>query len=677
MTTVYRVRRRRPNSAMVESLRGKATGLIHYACRADLRALASAVMETAVDAYHTDLLRYVRRDAHKEEVAATFTRNLRSKEPLLIAAEMGALIEDADPATDIVEHYILSLRKGEGFGEHLEYAVDTLMKGLGLDNCPAVAALHRDTDNEHVHLVVLRIDKDTGEIVNPLKYDITRAHQMLAVMEAQTGWSREKQARWQVRDGRLILDGQTDIGAADNPFSWPDRHYPDEDVSSAAQAKEAKTGIESGERLVRRVVPELIEKHDNLADLLDALDREGISLSKKGSGAVYRVTTEGLNRDAQEEFVRCSVIRRWSYGKLRARYGELPEEFGKDVCPRPSRPIDGNPDRPRYAAMHAQYFERLNAITQSVRMALPRTPGLNEAIALGRSTCVFPTLDAWRAGELPPDPGEVMFASVGARIFEAPAPTAPRQIKGQSDALFIAANSGRRTIYQRRASPLTPGRIVDFGDRVILVGPVGEAELKKTMALFAARGADLVSATGLDKAEWKAASRIAASYGVRLVIPDQHQQSVGIGANTTSVSDQPQKPERNDIVPSERDSSGNPLRATKQREPEDSRNVAEAPPASHSRENETAEPPMPEFVAWQQAEAAYDVMRRDASTDAPLEALMRERDRCAWMLQRKSTAPETATMKLASGERERVATQAERHAERLKNIASMQAGLGR
>ena len=151
MTTVYRVRRRRPNSAMVESLRGKATGLIHYACRADLRALASAVMETAVDAYHTDLLRYVRRDAHKEEVAATFTRNLRSKEPLLIAAEMGALIEDADPATDIVEHYILSLREGEGFGEHLEYAVDTLMKGLGLDNCPAVANTDQtDTDGDGV-----------------------------------------------------------------------------------------------------------------------------------------------------------------------------------------------------------------------------------------------------------------------------------------------------------------------------------------------------------------------------------------------------------------------------------------------------------------------------------------------------------------------------------------------
>jgi hypothetical protein len=538
-------------------------------------------METAIDAYQADLLRYVRRDAHKEDVAATFTRNLRSKEPLLIAGEMGALIEDADPATDIVEHYILSLREGEGFGEHLEYAVDTLMKGLGLDNCPAVAALHRDTDNEHVHLVVLRIDKDTGEIVDPLKYDIIRAHQMLAVMEAQTGWSREEHARWQVRDGRVILDGQTDIDAADDPSSWPDRFYPTEELSSASRTKEAKTGVESGERLVRRVVPELIEKHDNLADLLEALDREGISLSKKGSGAVYRVTTEGLNGDAQEELVRCSVIRRWSYGKLRARYGELPEEFGKDVPPRSSRPIDGNPDRPRYAAIHAQYLERLNAITQSVRMALPRTPGLNEAIALGRATCVFPTMDAWRAGELPPDPGEVMFAHVGARIFEAPALTSPKQTKGQSDALFIAANSGRRTIYQRRASPLTPGRIVDFGDRVILVGPAGEAELKKTMALFAARGADLVSATGLDEAEWKAASRIAASYGVRLVTPDQHRQSVGIGTNKTSVNDQPQKPERNDIVPSERDSSGNPIRATIQEEPKGSRNADETPPAIH------------------------------------------------------------------------------------------------
>ena len=389
------------------------------------------------------------------------------------------------------------------------------------------------------------------------------------------------------------------------------------------------------------------------------------------------MTKKDLNGDAQEELVRCSVIRRWSYGKLRARYGELPEEFGKDVSPRSPTPTDGNPDRPRYAAMHAQYLERLNAITQSVRMALPRTPGLNEAIALGRSTCNFPTLDAWRAGELPPDPGEVMFAHVGARIFEAPALTSPKQTKGQSDALFIVANSGRRTIYQRRASPLTPGRIVDFGDRVILVGPAGEAELKKTMALFAARGADVVSATGLEKAEWKAASRIAASYGVKLVTPDHHQPNVGIGTNKTSVSDQPQNLERNSIVPSEQDRSENPIRATIQEEPTVSRNADETPPAIHIRDNEIAEPPMPEFVAWQQAEAAYDVMRRDASTDASLEALMRERDRCAWVLQRKSAAAKTATMRLASGQKERIATQAERHAERLKNIASMQTGLGR
>ncbi|MBL45746.1 MAG: hypothetical protein CMN71_13785 [Sphingomonadaceae bacterium] len=589
---------------MVESLRGKATGLVHYAWRADLRELATAAMETAVDAYHTDLLRYVRREGHKEEVAATLTRNLRSEEAGLIAAEMGALIEDADPPTDIVEHYIISVREGERFGEHLDKAVDTLMKGLGLENCPAVAALHRDTDNEHIHLVVLRIDKDTGEIVDPLKYDIIRAHQMLAVLEEQTGWSREKKARWQVQNGRLVLDGETDIGSADDPSSWPDRYYPDKELSSASRTKEAKTGIESGERIVRRVVPGLIVRHEKLPDLLEALQREGISLSKKGSGAVYRVTTKGTNGEARAELVRCSVIRRWSYGKLREKYGELPEEFGSDDTPREPRPIDGSPDRPRYAAMRAEYLERLNAITRNVRMAMPRNADLNEAIASGRRACVFPTLEAWRNGELPFDPGEVMFAHVGARIFEAPDAKAPKHVSGQPDALFMAIRSGRRTIYQRREAPMAAARLVDFGNRVVLIGPAGENEVKKTMALFAERGDKVVSAAGLDKTEWRMAARIAASHGITLVAADPHQLGVGQITVKGPEGDQLQRPSPDRTVKSGRDSASPPIRTKPRHEPDGSRNAGGTPPPMHAHEDQAAEPSMAEIVAWQQAEDA-------------------------------------------------------------------------
>ncbi|MEL7729848.1 relaxase/mobilization nuclease domain-containing protein [Citromicrobium bathyomarinum] len=634
-------------------------------------------METAVDAYHADLLRYAWRNAHKEEVAATCKRNLRSDDATLIAAEMGALIEDADPTIDVVEHYIVSLREEESFGEHLDATVDTLLRGLGLQNCPAVAALHRDTDNEHIHLVVLRIDKDTGEIVDPLKYDIIRAHQMLAVLEAETGWSREVNARWQVQKGRLVLDEQTDIGPADDPSSWPDRYFPTNKLSSAARNKETKTGIESAERIVRRVVPGLIESHDNLTDLLKALQHEGISLSKKGSGAVYRVTTKGETGEARDEFVRCSVIRRWSYGMLRAKYGELPDEFGTDASPRYSRAVDGSPDRPHYAAMRAEYIERLNGITRSVRMALLRTPQLNGAIASGRSACIFPSLEAWRQGELPPDPGEVMFAHVGARIFEAPVSTVHNQIRAQPDDVYIAAPSKRRIIYQRRGSLMGPSRIVDFGNRIVLIGRASASELSKTMALFAARETMVVSATGLNKSEWKVATRVAASYGITLIAANRDRFGVGRMAGKTSDGAQHQPNSQDRTTTSSDDHTQHAARSVPETGTGGDRIDAKGSTPILTQRAQPIKPLAAEFLAWQHAEAAHDAARRQSEQGSTLAALGRELDRCAWTLERQVAEVGTAEIDLSSGDRARLAAQAQRHTDRIQATAAMQAGLVR
>ncbi|MEL7686073.1 relaxase/mobilization nuclease domain-containing protein [Citromicrobium bathyomarinum] len=677
MTVVFKANRRGQSSAMVEGLRGKAAGLIHYAWRADLRALASALMETAIDPYHADLLRYIKRDAHKEEVAATLTRNLRSDEPPLMAEEMGALIEEAQPTTDIVEHYIVSLKEGERFGDDLHGTVDALLKGLGLQNCPAVAALHRDTDNEHFHLVVLRIDIHSGEIVDPLKYDIIRAHQMLAVIEARTGWSREANARWQVREGRLLLDDQTDIGAANDPSSWPDKYFPPNDLSSGARNKEAKTGVESAERIVRRIVPGLIESNERLPDLLVALRKEGIELSTKGSGAVYRVTTTGDTGEDREEFVRCSVIRKWSYGKLREKYGDLPGEIGKDVRARVPRPINGDSDRPRYALAREQYRERLNSISRDIRMAFPRTAALNEAIISSRSACSFPSFDAWRQGGVPADPGEVFFANLGAKVFEAKGGSQSSQAKRQSDTHFVASRSGRRITYRRRDAILGPGQIVDFGGRVILVGPVGDTELNKTIALFAVRGDKVVSASGLIKAEMKAAKRIAASYGITLI------DSNKINLIADGVLDVPENAGGTLQVQPKPGGSAKPeTSAMRRHHDRPTPRVADPEPAPplHSQRVGSSRPTDAVAMAtdaWREAENAVAAAREEGASAAALGQLGRMRDRQAWVLQRQLLSEDVSTSDLVRVEKQRLATQAERHKERLNANTAFHAGISR
>lgn len=678
MTVVHKVKRKGPSCAMVDSLRAKASGLVYYAYRADLRALASVSMKTALDAYHADLLRYIRRDAHKEEVAATLTRNLRSNAPALIAAEMGALIEDAEPTTDIVEHYIMSLRESEKFGEHLDDTVDTFLKGLGLQNCPAVAALHRDTDNEHIHIVVLRIDTLSGEIVDPLKYDIIRAHQMLAIIEEKTGWSREEQARWEVSDGRLLLDGKTDIGPADDPSVWPDRYYPPVDVSSQARKQEEKTGYESAERIVRQVVPDLIRMHPDLPSFLDALREEGIALSKKGSGAVYRVRSEDEDGNKREELVRCSVIRRWSYAKLHARYGDLPNEFGGEGPTRVSTPKDGDQDKPRYAALRERYREQVNAITRDVRMAVPRGAGIDAAIVAGRGACVFPGYNAWKSGEMPPDPNETMFTHVGVRIFDTPSSQKRSRLKGQTDAHFVAARSGRRTIYQPRSAPIEAGQVIEFGERIILTGAAGDVEVNKVMTLFALRGATTVRAWGLNRKELNAAKRIAAVHGIE-VIKAEGDQKAGLPTQST-VKDQ------KDISGAAKDAhfrqrasgpTSFPMRKEEQTNvhtDSDIRHVAAGSKAFP--EGSVAAQDYPELISWRKAELACNAARQAPAEDLDKSRLERERDRQASLLLTR-LAQDCNRGLLSDGEVERLKEQANKHAQRIAAMRAGQLGLGR
>lgn len=72
-------------------------------------------------------------------------------------AEMSALASDCVRSTDPINHYVLSWKKGENpTNEQVIESVDIFVNGLEMWGHQCVYALHTDTDNKHVHIVINR-----------------------------------------------------------------------------------------------------------------------------------------------------------------------------------------------------------------------------------------------------------------------------------------------------------------------------------------------------------------------------------------------------------------------------------------------------------------------------------------------------------------------------------------
>lgn len=508
----------------ISRLRGKTSALIHYVWRANLKALAYAAMETAINSYHRDLLRYVRRDEHQEEVAATLVRNVLTDNPELMTAEMTALMEEADAGDGVVEHVIVSVQKGDDLLGNFEEAVEILVDALGVGNCPVIGAVHADTDNMHFHLVIIRVDVDTGEIVELPKYDMIRGQQALAVMEDRFGWKREKNSRWEVVEGRLILDGSTDHGPSDNPREWPDRYFPPAGLSAQGARQEKTSGYVSAERRIQAVVPDIITENSDRASFLAELAKEGIKLVKAHRGAAYIVHMRDERGRPYQEQVKASVIRGWGAKALGRRYGQIDAGEGPEIEAKASKPKDDNSEWPRYTLAKSQYRERLNAMCQSVRAALPGGVSARERLATARAACAFPSFEEWQSGVRPADIGAALFANCEALVLEGSSASHRHKPTPVPDEIFRATRVGTKVAYTQRLSG-NASRIVDFGDKVVLIGRTTETEIHKALQLLAVRGAKVVSGTGFSKREIHRAQKIAKDFGIIVILREETNSS--------------------------------------------------------------------------------------------------------------------------------------------------------
>ena len=239
--------------------------------------------------------------AQREEMVSLAAESVRSKNP--------------------VNHYIMSWREGEQPSpDQVEEAVSIFMEELGIKDHQAIYALHKDTDNLHLHLAINRVHLETLKAVKINNgFDIEAAHKAIARIENVQGWQREQNGRYQVlENGELGRE-----------------HYDLEKPRQPDQKKrdmENRTGEKSAERIAIEDGAPIIKKAQTWEQLHRELAVKGMRYEKTGSGATLFVGDVGVKAS--------SADRGASLSKMQKRLGayEPPRQQVAQRVPEPIKP---------------------------------------------------------------------------------------------------------------------------------------------------------------------------------------------------------------------------------------------------------------------------------------------------------------------------------------------------
>jgi hypothetical protein len=158
------------------------------------------------------LLDYIEADGHAGAQKAEYigaNGNFYSDSQQGQRAEMVALAIEATRSKDPVDHWLLSWKEGEQPTQaQCNEAVEILKRNLGMSSVYlAVFALHRNTENYHLHVVLNRVHPDTLRVEDK-GWCIDKAHKAIAEIIHAQGWEAEKNARYVAdRNGEVIRAG--------------------------------------------------------------------------------------------------------------------------------------------------------------------------------------------------------------------------------------------------------------------------------------------------------------------------------------------------------------------------------------------------------------------------------------------------------------------------------------
>ena len=146
------------------------------------------------------------------KVSHTGARNFLSSDPAAQIAEMQALAGAAPRATNPVSHFVFSWQEGEQpTAEQAEEAVSLALHEFGMTDHQCVYAIHRDTDNIHLHLLINRVDPMTEKVSKINKgFDLEAGHRAIARIEHAQGWASQQNARYVVQENGQLAKARAD-----------------------------------------------------------------------------------------------------------------------------------------------------------------------------------------------------------------------------------------------------------------------------------------------------------------------------------------------------------------------------------------------------------------------------------------------------------------------------------
>lgn len=194
------------------------------------------------------------------------------------AAEMKAVSDLCSRAKDPVYHALLSWRPGERPTDAQMFeAGQAAMKALGMEEHQYVFAAHRDTGNDHLHMLINRVHPETYKAVYPTR-DFYKLDRVCREVELAQGWAHDK-GQYAVidHDGRKAI-----VRAHDTTRMQEKRPTKARDMEEVG-GQESLFSYARGEPRTD-VAALLKDPRTSWQDLHGALARHGLELREKGQG---------------------------------------------------------------------------------------------------------------------------------------------------------------------------------------------------------------------------------------------------------------------------------------------------------------------------------------------------------------------------------------------------------
>ena len=256
-------------------------------------------------------------DEGRDKLAFAGSKNFLTTTVAAQKREMISLAEESIQSRMPVTHWILSWQENEQPSrEQVDEAVSLFLRGMGLAEHQTIYALHKNTGNYHLHIVVNRTHPYTEKVIQPHRgFDIEAAHKIVAEIEHRQGWASQINARYRVNEqGHVVKNIQRREQVKPKPKA--------EDFESA-------TGEKSAQRIVQERGHAVIQNASCWEELHAGLDAVGLRFSRKGSGAVIFVGDTAVKAS--------SVDRNFDMSKLCKRLGEFkPGSYSQRTFKKPA-----------------------------------------------------------------------------------------------------------------------------------------------------------------------------------------------------------------------------------------------------------------------------------------------------------------------------------------------------